>query len=85
MRRFEYDITKHPADEFAHVVYFCTDKGECSLSQVPSDQMKALYEILNRKGNQGWELVQMIFGDDGMVAVWKREAQSEVLGPEGGG
>ena len=85
MRRFEYEITKHPADEFAHVVYFCTDKGECNLSQLPSEQMNVLHGILNGRGNHGWELAQMLFGNDGMVAVWKREAQSEILGYEGGG
>jgi len=75
MRQFEYELTKHPVDEFAHVVYFCTDKGECNLNQLPSDQMKILGDILNRRGEQGWELVQVLFGNDGMVAVWKREAQ----------
>ena len=77
MRRFEYEITKHPTDEFAQVVYFCTDKGECSLNRLPSDQMEALSDILNKRGDQGWELVQVLFGDDGMIAVWKKQEQKE--------
>jgi len=27
MKRFEYEITQHPADTFEEVVYFCTDSG----------------------------------------------------------
>ena len=65
MARFEYEITKYPADEFTHLVYFCTDQGQCNLDQLPSDQ-------LNERGSEGWELVQIFFGEGGVVAFWKR-------------
>ena len=73
MKRFEYEITRHPADRFSQVVYFCTETGECSLDQVPQDQTKVLAEILNERGSKGWELVQTSFGKDGVMTFWKRK------------
>ena len=72
MIKFEYEVTKHAADEFNHLVYFCTETGECDYAQLPADQMEVLKDILNEKGSQGWELIQLIFGKDGVVAFWKR-------------
>lgn len=72
MERFEYEITKYPADKFTHLVYFCTNEGECDIDKLPSDQMGILGDILSERGSQGWELVQVLFGKDGMVAIWKR-------------
>jgi hypothetical protein len=72
MQRFQYEITKHPADEFIHLVYFCTDEGECDFDQLPSNQTEVLKKILNERGTQGWELIQVFFGKDGVVAFWKR-------------
>jgi len=73
MRRFEYEITKHPSTDFSQLVYYCTDKGECSIDQVPSDQTNILKDILNQRGAEGWELVQTLFGKDGIINTWKRE------------
>ena len=72
MTKFEYEITKHPADEFTHLVYFCTNEGECTVEHVPLDQTAELEKILNERGAQGWELVQVFFGKDGVIAFWKR-------------
>jgi hypothetical protein len=72
MRKYEYEITKHPADEFNRLTYFCTDSGECSLEEIPDHQAVILRDILNRRGSEGWELVQLFFGKDGVVALWKR-------------
>ena len=72
MEKFEYKITKHPAAEFTHLVYFCTDEGQCNVDQVPLNQTEVLKNILNEQGAQGWELVQVFFGKDGVIAFWKR-------------
>jgi hypothetical protein len=72
MNRFRYEITRHPSSEFKQLVYFCTDQGECSLEQIPSDQTNVLKGLLNESGEQGWELVQLFFGKDGIVAFWKK-------------
>lgn len=72
MASYEYDISKHGAEEFSHVRYFCTEKGECALEDVPGDQTEAMRQMLDQRGADGWELVQLFFGADGVVAFWKR-------------
>jgi hypothetical protein len=72
MKKFQYEITRHPSSEFNQLVYFCTDQGECSLEQVPSNQTEMLKDLLNNRGGQGWELIQLFFGKDGIVALWKK-------------
>jgi hypothetical protein len=72
MSSFEYRVTKHPADAFHRVAYFCSEGGECGLEEVPADHVEQLLGILNKEGAQGWELVQLFFSRDGVVAVWKR-------------
>ena len=74
MKKYEYEITKHPAELFSELVFFCSADGKCSLDKVPHDQTTQVKEILNDKGNEGWELVSIHFGKDGMIAIWKREA-----------
>lgn len=77
MKRFEYEITKHSADTFKKVVYFCSEAGQCSLNDVSRDQTRILSDILNQRGKEGWELVQVSFGEDGMMAFWKRKVKKE--------
>ena len=73
MKQFEYQITKHPAEAFKELVYFCSESAECNLEQVPADQTKILQDILNERGRQGWELIQVSFGKDGIMVFWKRK------------
>lgn len=71
MKKYKYDITIHPVATFKKVAFFCTQEGECSLEELPSDQVKILQDLLNKRGEQGWELVDMSFGKDGLLAIWK--------------
>ncbi|MBW1897240.1 MAG: hypothetical protein JRI47_09285 [Deltaproteobacteria bacterium] len=77
MKRFEYEITHHTGDEFETVVYFCSETGECAINKVPGDQSGALVRVLNERGQEGWELVQMSFGKDGLMAFWKRKVKDK--------
>jgi hypothetical protein len=72
MSRYEYEITSHPADSFREVVYFCSENGACDLGQIPSGQLEKMKTLLNERGRGGWELVQMAFGKEGVMAFWKR-------------
>ena len=72
VERFEYEITVHPAETFRKVVYFCSETGECTADQVPGDELRVLSDLLNNRGSTGWELVQMAFGKDSIMAFWKR-------------
>ncbi len=73
MKRFKYNITKHPAESFSELVYYCTETGECTLDQIPQHQTEALQNLLNNEGENGWELVQVSFGPNGILAFWKKE------------
>jgi len=77
MKRFEYEITQHSAETFDKVVYFCSESGQCSLDEVSHDQVRTLTNILNNKGREGWELVQVSFGKDGLMAYWKRRVKDK--------
>jgi len=77
MKGFEYEITRHPAETFKQVIYFCTESGECTLDEVPGDQTDMLTDILNEQGEQGWELVQVSFGKEGVMAFWKRKIKGK--------
>jgi len=72
MTKYEYKITKHTTESFSQMAYFCSDKGDCAVEEVPSDQEKRLSDMLNERGEQGWELIQLFFGKNGLVAFWKR-------------
>lgn len=72
MTKFEYDITTHSADTLRDIVYFCSTAGECDLRRLPGDQVAKLKEMLSQRGAEGWELVQLTFGKDGILIFWKR-------------
>ena len=72
MQQFEYDITKHLPEKLTQLVYYCSDGGDCNFDQLPSDQLKIFSETLNERGSEGWELIQLFFEKDGIVAFWKR-------------
>ena len=72
MKRFEYEVTRHPADQFKKLVYFCSEHGECGYDELPAGQIEIMKDLLNETGSKGWDLVQVLFGSDGIVAIWKR-------------
>jgi len=72
MDRFEYEITTHTAEAFSRLVYFCSDRGDCGLEQVPAEEPQILVDLFNERGREGWELIQLLFGSSGMMAYWKR-------------
>ena len=71
--KFVYEVKKYPSDQFVRMAYFCTDKGECTLDELPTEQMSTFEELLNERGSEGWELVQIFFGSDGVITIWKRK------------
>lgn len=76
MDRFEYEITRHAADSFGRVIFFCSESGDCGIEEVPAEEPQALVDLMNERGLEGWELVQLFFGRDGMLACWKRKLTS---------
>lgn len=74
MEHFEYEITTHAGDTFSRLTYFCSVGGECSVEGVPDGEPQILVDLLNERGVQGWELIQVLFGKDGIMAFWKRRS-----------
>ncbi len=72
MDLYEYRVTRHPAESFREIVYFCSREGSCDLEVISSDQVQKMETILNEGGRKGWELVQATFGKDGVLVFWKR-------------
>ena len=54
-------------------MFFCSEKGECALDDVPVNQTRRMRDMLNEKGAEGWELVQLFFQESGVVVIWKRK------------
>lgn len=71
--KFEYEVSKHPAETFRKVVYFCTEVGQCQLEEIPGEEIEILTDILNDRGKKGWEFVQAVFGKDGVLIFWCRK------------
>jgi hypothetical protein len=86
MTKWEYDITSYsieqvlavrkelglPADD-ARPVMFCTDEGACFFDNIPNPNIRAILQILNGRGLEGWELASVRFRAEEMICFWKRE------------
>jgi hypothetical protein len=46
------------------------------LDQIPHDQTETLQNVLNAEGATGWELTQVSFGRNGIIAFWKKELEA---------
>lgn len=73
MKRFEYDITVHPVEAFQQLVYFCTSDGECEEKPTTRDMTTKLAQLLDGRGQEGWELVHVAISHRGVMTFWKRE------------
>jgi hypothetical protein len=73
VEKYEYEVTTYPAEMFHQLVFYCSEHGACGINEVPSKDTQALQNVLNRRGDDGWELIQLSFGKDGVVSVWKRK------------
>jgi len=72
VKKFEYDVITYSGEMFRQLVFFCSENGECGISEIPSRDTTMLQDALNKRGEQGWELIQLSFGKDGVVSFWKR-------------
>jgi hypothetical protein len=87
MDRWEYQITAHPVEEVLKVreelghppdpegprVIYCDTEGSCFFDEAPNPYVEAIVHILNERGEQGWELVQIAFREADFICIWRRE------------
>jgi hypothetical protein len=86
MPRWEYDITTHSADEVLKVreelghpsdplgprIVYCDTEGQCFFDEAPNPYVEAIVHILNEKGEESWELVQIAFRESDFISIWRR-------------
>jgi hypothetical protein len=86
MLAWEYDITAYSIEQVLAMreqaglpeeqdrpIMFCTDKGACFFDNIPNSNIQIILEMLNGKGAEGWQLVDVNFRGDEMICFWKRE------------
>jgi len=59
-------------DQRNNIVYACRPDGECEMHDVGAEQLDNMSRLLNKMGDEGWELVQFSFHQSGVVSFWKR-------------
>ena len=82
MDRFRYRVTVHTAaDVLAKLpepveqvppTILCDDEGACYFDAGPNPFTRAIERVLDQVGEQGWELVQVVFRPDQMICFWKQ-------------
>ena len=59
-------------DSEKNIVYACRTDGACEMHNVKMEQLDNLSLVLNEMGEDGWELIQLVFHQSGIVSFWKR-------------
>jgi hypothetical protein len=49
------------------------------VEEVPAEEPQILVDLMNERGLKGWELTQLVFGKDGVMAFWKRKLLSKAI------
>jgi hypothetical protein len=88
MKKWEYDVTSYTIEQVVAMreklgygtgeerpVMFCTDEGACFFDNVPNPNTKAILQLLNSKGTEGWQLATVAFRSDEMLCFWMRETE----------
>jgi hypothetical protein len=82
MERWQYRITVYTAADIQaqlsqpveHVPpqIFCDDEGACYFDPGRDPLVEAMEHLLDDAGEEGWELVQVVFRPEQMICFWKR-------------
>ncbi|MFC1683039.1 ferritin family protein [Candidatus Zixiibacteriota bacterium] len=85
--RWEHDITIHTMAEIDAIreklgqksppggepAVFCDAQGICFFDLGPDQNVEVLKSLLNARGADGWELVQLDYGRDRLICTWRRQ------------
>lgn len=55
-------------------VISCDQQGQCFFDEVIRPNARPLLDLLNKRGAEGWELVQYNYHAGYLYLLWKREA-----------
>ncbi len=83
MKKFEYTVRIYSMEELKRsgvdiegknsIIYACRPGGECEVHDVGAEQLDSLSDLLNGMGASGWELVELVFHQSGILSFWKRD------------
>lgn len=87
MPKWTHDISRHRLEEIlsameqrgysenaaASRVLFCDTEGGCYFDEAPDPVESTIRDILNERGQDGWELVQVIFREKEMLSIWRKQ------------
>lgn len=65
----EKGVVTHP---HKNIVFACRSEGSCEVHDIGLEQMENISSLFNEMGQEGWELVQLVFHQSGIVSFWKR-------------
>ena len=78
MSSWKYDISVYGIegleDKFSEAtpVVACDPEGVCFFRESHRPDIGELISVLNERGEDGWELVEMVSSPSGLVCIWKR-------------
>jgi hypothetical protein len=78
MGKWEYDISVYGIEGLEEAssdvtpVIACDPEGVCFFKDTHRPDIGALISVLNERGENGWELVEMVSSPGGLVCIWKR-------------
>jgi len=82
MASWRYRITIHDEDDILAGLrktvddippaIYCDDQGACYFDEGPNRFTEAIELVLTEIGDQGWELVQVVFRSNQMICFWKQ-------------
>ncbi len=79
MKNWEYDISFHHVEDkdfSKEQVIACDTEGHCFFNDVMRPYLDFFKDILNERGLEGWELVQLGYHRGSLVCFWKREKEN---------
>ena len=53
-------------------VLFCGGEGTCFFDDAPNPYVAAIVKVLDRRGEEGWILAQVLLREDDMICFWRR-------------
>lgn len=82
MSVWRYNVTVHTAEEILEHLsraveevpptIYCSDGGACYFDEGPNPFTEAIQRVLTQQGQEGWELVQVVFRAEQMICFWKQ-------------
>jgi len=57
-------------------VVFCDTEGTCFFDEAPNPYVKAIIDLLDETGKEGWELVQVAPREQDLICFWRRETET---------